>query len=103
MQKLNKVNNAKPSIDWNQEVNLFVLRESDRTNYDGISITSDATRMSLKYIKTVWNKFPVIYSIKDDYALKELCYLFKYTTEINRKYRFVEIAPTKNKDFGTIS
>lgn len=95
--KLNKANSTVSSINWNQEVNLFVLRESDRTNYDGISITSDATRMSLKYIKTVWNKFPVIYSIKDDYALKELCYLFKYTNGINNKYRFVEIAPTKIK------
>lgn len=87
-----------PAIDWSEELNLFILRESDKTNYNGISVTADSRRVQLSDFKKKWNRFPVIYSEKNDLNLRELFWIFnKANGSSYYKYKFVEIAPTKIK------
>ena len=96
--KAKKTNSIGSSMNWSEEVNLFKLRLSDKSNYNGISVTSDSERVSLSTIKKNWNKFPVIYSVKDDKSLRELFWVFNNCIGLSyRKYVFVEIAPTKIK------
>ena len=83
-------------INWKEEINLYILRRSDRTSWGNISVTSDPKRISMDDLKNKWNKNPVIYSDKDDTSFRELFYIFEYVNnnDFNR-YKFVEIASTK--------
>ena len=84
------------SINWKEEINLYILRGSDRITWGNISVTSDSERISMDALKTKWKKNPVIYSDKDDASFRELFYIFKKVNNNNfNKYKFVEIAPTK--------
>ena len=83
-------------INWKEEINLYILRRSDRISWENISVTSDSQRVSMDDLKNKWNKNPVIYSDKDDTSFRELFYIFKCVnnSDFNR-YKFVEIASTK--------
>ena len=84
------------SINWKEEINLYILRRSDRTSWGNISVTSDSERISMDALKNKWKKYPVIYSDKDDVSFRELFYIFEYIKNNDfSKYRFVEIASTK--------
>ena len=86
------------TINWKEEVNLFVLRENDRTTWGTRNVTTDSKRVTLDDIKKKWNKFPIIYSVKDDEFLRDLYYVFhNIRHEDYSKYKFIEIAPTKIK------
>ena len=83
-------------INWKEEINLYILRRSDRTSWGNISVTSDSERISMYALKNKWKKYPVIYSDKDDVSFRELFYIFEYINNNDfSKYRFVEIASTK--------
>ena len=83
-------------INWKEEINLYILRRSDRTSWGNISVTSDSERVSMDALKNTWKKCPVIYSDKDDVSFRELFYIFEYVNNNDfSKYRFVEIASTK--------
>lgn len=85
-----------PKINYNEELNLFVLRRSDRYSGD-LNITSDSRRISLQKLKNCEVfKNPVIYSVKDNLHLRALCQIFNEMRDSSyRKYTFIEIAPTK--------
>lgn len=84
------------SINWKEEVNLFILRRSERTTYGEISVATTSKRISLQTLKDTWNKFPVIYSEKGDKFLKELFWIFlNIPNQSYNQYKFIEIAPTK--------
>ena len=84
------------SINWKEELNLYILRRSDRTSWGNISVTSDPKRVSMDSLKNTWKKHPVIYSDKDDESFRKLFYIFKNVNNNNfNKYKFVEIASTK--------
>lgn len=91
------------SINWSEEVNLFVLRERE-TYTSGLRVTADSQRVSMDVVKKQWTG-PIVYSFKDDIRLRRLFWTF-YNIPYNRygdnnkkhpfaKYKFVEIAPTK--------
>jgi hypothetical protein len=83
-------------INWKEEINLYILRRSDRVSWGNISVTSDSRRVSMDALKNTWKKYPVIYSDKDDESFRELFYIFEYVSNNDfNKYKFVEIASTK--------
>lgn len=96
--KAKKATIAANTINWKEEVNLFILRESDRSSWGIRNITTDSERITLEDIKKKWSKFPVIYSVKDDEYIKDLFYVFhNIKNKEYNKYKFIEIAPTKIK------
>jgi len=96
---VNSTNTSKAIVDtinWKEELNLFVLRSSEKSIYGTLSVTSDAKRVSMDKVKTEWHNFQVIYAEKDNILLRRLYYLFKELNNYDfKKYKFVEIAPTK--------
>ncbi len=88
--------NKVAGMNWNEEVNLFVLRKSDRVVYGKRDVTTDSERITLDNLRIKWKKFPVIYSVKDDPFLRDLYWVFSTVPNSEyTKYRFVEIAPSK--------
>lgn len=95
--KANKVTNNTQSINWKEEVNLFILRDADRTCYNNpCPVATTSLRYTLADVKKKYGQQPVIYSVKDDTFLRELYWAFRTVSASDfRRYKFVEIAPTK--------
>lgn len=88
------------SVNWNEEVNLFILRRSERSTYNTLNVATDSERYKLDTLRKDkgWSKVPVIYAEKGSESLRELFYIFdSIQGSTYNKYRFVEIAPTKIK------
>lgn len=92
------------SINWNEELNLFRLRERQTYTSD-LMVTADSKRYTFNSIKSGWKGKVVIYSYKDDIRLRRLFWTFHNIPhnrygDYNKKhpftnYEFVEIAPSK--------
>lgn len=87
--RLNKVKNI---VDWKAEVNLFELRQSEKTTF---SITSDSRIYTLNKLYKSFKKL-TIFSWKDDPDFRSLYYL------LSPHVKMIEIAPTKMKLLNNI-